>query len=215
MFTPRDFKFTNSIDETARSIWAWAEDTGRIKKYPGLVVDYKQEFPEFQILEDNWEVIKAEAENLLLKKASIPRLFDLVEPERAKSKVYKADWKVFWLKMGLDIKENQARAPKTTELLKKIPTLTNAFFSVIEPGTTVDPHWGHWGGFLRYHLGLIVPNNNADEDIYLRIRPDVKKDNNMRLNERNALLEKGDKYYWKEGEGVMFDDNPYVLVAGF
>lgn len=62
--------------------------------------------------------------------------------------------------------------------------------------------------FLRYHLGLIVPHNNTNKDCYLRIRNDIEKNTSLWLYEREELLSKGSHYYWHEGEGVMFDDNP-------
>jgi hypothetical protein len=60
---------------------------------------------------------------------------------------------------------------------------------------------------LRYQLGLIVPQNNTNEDCFLRIRPDIEKNHTMVLRDREALLDEGTKYFWHEGEGVMFDDN--------
>lgn len=62
--------------------------------------------------------------------------------------------------------------------------------------------------FLRYHLGLIVPKNNTNKDCFLRIRTDVEKNTSIWLWEREILLAEGAHYYWHEGEGVMFDDNP-------
>jgi aspartyl/asparaginyl beta-hydroxylase (cupin superfamily) len=62
--------------------------------------------------------------------------------------------------------------------------------------------------FLRYHLGLIVPHNNTKQDCYLRIRNDIEKNTSLWLYEREELLANGTHYYWHEGEGVMFDDNP-------
>jgi len=62
--------------------------------------------------------------------------------------------------------------------------------------------------FLRYHLGLVVPEDNKNEDCFLRIRNDIEKNSTIKLQEREELLADGTKYYWKEGQGVMFDDNP-------
>jgi aspartyl/asparaginyl beta-hydroxylase (cupin superfamily) len=50
--------------------------------------------------------------------------------------------------MGEWIPENESRAPKTAELLHKIPNLYNAFFSVLEPHQHIDPHWGHYKGYV-------------------------------------------------------------------
>jgi Aspartyl/Asparaginyl beta-hydroxylase len=42
----------------------------------------------------------------------------------------------------------------------------------------------------------------------LRIRNDIEKNTSLWLFEREELLSMGTFYYWHEGEGVMFDDNP-------
>jgi hypothetical protein len=161
-------------------------------------------------------VLREEAEDLMIKKSVIPRMYDLVDPDRAKSSVYKADWKVMWIKMGFDIHPNSEMAPKATALINQIPIVRNAFFSMMEPHIYVDAHWGHWRGFLRFHLGLVVPNNNTDHKIFLRSRPDlVVKDWSIKKDAKNKLLEAGEIYYWKEGEGVIFDDVPYVLLLSW
>ena len=79
------------------------------------------------------------------------------------------------------------------------------FFSILFPGQYIKPHFGYYKGFLRYHLGFIIPKRNdetAEKPCWLRI-------NNDRENNRNrdkSSIERGEKYYWKEGEGVIFDD---------
>jgi aspartyl/asparaginyl beta-hydroxylase (cupin superfamily) len=61
--------------------------------------------------------------------------------------------------------------------------------------------------FVRYHLGLIIPHNNINQDSFLRVRSDIEKNSSLSLPEREALLQQGTFYYWHEGEGMMFDDN--------
>jgi beta-hydroxylase len=48
--------------------------------------------------------------------------------------------------MGAWMPENEALAPETAKLLHKIPGLSNAFFSILEPNMHIDPHWGHYKG---------------------------------------------------------------------
>ncbi len=59
-----------------------------------------------------------------------------------------------------------------------------AFFSILEGGKSIPPHEGPYRGYLRYHLGLIVPDKNPPS---------------IRLNDQI--------YTWKEGESVVFDDS--------
>jgi hypothetical protein len=85
-------------------------------------------------------------------------------------------------KMGRDIPENCARALQTAALLRRVPHLNNAFIQHAD-------HWGHCKGFLRYHLGLIVPHNNTYRDVILRIRPGIENNySEMTLAQRDAAL---------------------------
>lgn len=73
--------------------------------------------------------------------------------------------------------------PITMDLINKCPC-TLAFFSVLEPHAKLEPHIGIYKGVIRYHLGLIVPEewDKCFIDIV------------------------GNKLYWREGEDLMFDD---------
>ena len=78
---------------------------------------------------------------------------------------------------------NCAKAPKTTELLKQIPGITTAMFSILGPQKHIPPHNGFYKGVYRYHLGLIIPKEG---ECY--------------------IVNGGQRYDWKEGEDVLFDD---------
>jgi len=73
--------------------------------------------------------------------------------------------------------------PTTTSLLKD-PQIHNAFFSILDPGVEIVPHVGYYKGYLRYHLGVIIPTGK----------------------EKAYIVCGGKKYTWKEQEGVLFDD---------
>jgi len=53
--------------------------------------------------------------------------------------------------------ENARRCPETMALLKKIPGLKTAFFSILSPRKHIPAHRGAYNGVLRFHLGLLVP----------------------------------------------------------
>ena len=135
-------RYVHWVDGFIRDIWIRAEKSGAVKLFPAYKTEYYDEFPEFKLLEDNYEVIRKEAAELLSVGDHIPRLKDLVQKERAESKVYRVDWKVFWFKMGPWIKPNCERAPKTAALIKQIPNLYNAFFSVLAPNSV---RWSNHG----------------------------------------------------------------------
>ncbi len=88
-------------------------------------------------------------------------------------------------------------------LLRRIPGLYTAFFSVLDPHQDITPHWGYYKGFVRYHLGVLIPGNNEDHSCWLRVNGNAE-DN---AREDKALVEKGEIYYWKNGQGIVFDDN--------
>ncbi len=54
---------------------------------------------------------------------------------------------------------NCRRYPRTDAVSKRIPGLTAAFLSILSPGKHIPPHRGFYSGVLRYHLGLMVPDD--------------------------------------------------------
>jgi beta-hydroxylase len=142
-------------------------------------------FPQSVEFEAKWMSIRAEAQQVLhLSNENVWREFISAGEEFWKG------WNVFTLRLyGIDVEENMARCPILARLLKRYPHIHTAVFSILEPGKVITPHYGPNKGVLRYHLGLIVPNS----------------DNSERENE--CYLKVGDDtYYWKEGEGVLFDE---------
>jgi aspartyl/asparaginyl beta-hydroxylase (cupin superfamily) len=143
--------------------------------------------PDLLELDRNYPVIREELLGILPDKRAIPRYHELdemqynisarVDPEK--------DWKVYPLDiMGVRPPAFCARCPRTTALLDKIPGLFEAFFSILEGGKSIPAHEGPYRGYLRYHLGLVVPEKDPPS---IRLKDQV--------------------YTWKEGEGVLFDDS--------
>ena len=143
--------------------------------------------PELLAFERNYRVIREELLGILPDKGAIPRYHELdamqynisarVDPEK--------DWKVFPLDMmGVRPAAFCARCPRTTALLDGIPGLFEAFFSILEGGKSIPAHEGPYRGYLRYHLGLVVPEKDPPS---IRLKDQV--------------------YTWKEGESVIFDDS--------
>jgi aspartyl/asparaginyl beta-hydroxylase (cupin superfamily) len=196
------------IKHTVNNIWHYAEEHQLYKKAPAFDLNYAKDYPAFHILEDNYEVIRQECEQLLkAQKDHIPTLDSL--GQYTKSGIHNVKWTTFFFKLGFFIKENESLAPKTAALLHKIPNLYTAFFSVMDPHQHIKPHWGYYKGYLRYHMGVIVPNNNEDKTSYLRVNVDAEESDENKQKVRagdTELIDAGETYYWKNGEGVMFDD---------
>ena len=80
-------------------------------------------------------------------------------------------------------KNNCKMFPQTCKLLKDLPEVSTALFSILEPHVKIPPHTGKLSGILRYHLALLVP---AGDGCFIEVNRE--------------------KYFWKEGEGILFND---------
>ncbi len=91
---------------------------------------------------------------------------------------------------------------RPADLIRRLPGIYTAFFSVLKPRQKLAPHFGCYKGFLRYHMGVLVPNNNEDGKCWIRINADASDT----ARRDRSLIEKGERYCPKNGEGVVFDD---------
>jgi len=100
-------------------------------------------------------------------------------------KIGTPSWQTFNLIMfGQDVPHNAARCPTTVSLLRRVPGMQSALFSIIAPGTYIPPHNDPAKGVIRYHLALKVPKDRA----------------------RCFISVDGQKHHWEEGKGILFDD---------
>lgn len=191
-------KLASRIKDWAAELFVRAEKRGVIRKLPAFERDLS-EYPELSILPQNYPVIRAECEQLVRGPLRIPGMEELTS--YTSGGIHKIAWKSFMFKSGTFIEENCALAPKTATLLRGIPGVYTAFFSVLEPGQHIKAHWGYWKGFVRYHLGVLIPGNNRDGKCWIRINPEAQS----RSGECEAIAQ-GEKYHWRDGEAVLFDD---------
>ncbi len=138
------------------------------------------EYSFLSTIESNYLDIKTEIENF--NQVSFRNMEDLsAEQQRI---VERNKWKTFFLRVaGKDIERNAAYFPLTMKLLNE-KSIKTVFFSIMEPNTHITPHRGVYKGFLRYHLGLIMPNEK----------------NKTAIKIGDAI------YYWEEGKAFLFDD---------
>jgi len=129
-------------------------------------------FPFVAVLKENWRAICEEFERLAPA--------DLMAwPERF---LYDKGWDVFGLyAFGTKLNANCEACPATTRAVERVPGLTTAGFSILQPGTHIRPHTGYTSAVLRCHLGLVVP-----------------KGCEMRVGDETRT--------WQEGECLVFDD---------
>lgn len=140
-------------------------------------------FPWAREIEAEWHLIRKELDALLVRKGDLPAFHEISSEVRSISA--DSDWKTFFL-CGYGIRSEQAIAqcPETWRLVQTIPGLKSAMFSIFEPGKHLPPHRGPYNGVLRFHLGLMVPDE--PDNVGIRIAEGT--------------------CHWKEGEALIFDD---------
>ena len=142
-----------------------------------------EHFPFLTAFTDNWEIIQDEARKVLKFRDAIPT-FHEVSPDQYRLST-ENNWKTFVLfGFGQRLEKNAALAPKTSEILEKVPNLQTAMFSILAPGYHIPAHKGVTKGILRTHLGLIIPKDR--EQCRIRVDDTITP--------------------WKEGEIFVFDD---------
>jgi aspartyl/asparaginyl beta-hydroxylase (cupin superfamily) len=189
------------IKKSIAAFYQRIEDWGVVARTPGFVPDYYRHYPHLEMLEKNHPIVRRECEALLARKEELTDMKQM-GGNYTRAGIHVIQWKTFMFKSGDFIEENCALAPETAKLLRELPDLYMAFFSVLDPKQHIPPHWGYYKGFLRYHLGIVIPNDNEDQKCWLRVNSD--RDDN--LADDKSLVEKGERYYWRNGEGVVFDD---------
>lgn len=153
----------------------------KFSKVPNTPFIPVSEFPELARLQENWPIIRAEAENLLaLKKIKAAEQND----DAGFNSFFKNGWKRFYLKW-YDASHPSAErlCPQTYALLQSIPSVKAAMFAELPPGGKLNPHRDPFAGSMRYHLGLATPNDD-------RCFIDVD----------------GERHSWRDGQGVVFDE---------
>ncbi|PTY02141.1 aspartyl/asparaginyl beta-hydroxylase [Opitutaceae bacterium EW11] len=141
-------------------------------------------FPWVAEVESEWAKIRKELDVVLQRREELPNFQDISTD--VKSIQRDNQWKTFFFcGYGKSSEENLRRCPETGRILKKIPGLKTAFFSILSPRKHIPAHRGPFNGVLRLHLGLLVPEPRTR----CRIRV-----------EKGVLV-------WEEGKAVVFDDS--------
>jgi ornithine lipid ester-linked acyl 2-hydroxylase len=142
-----------------------------------------ERFPWVEHIEENWAVIREEVEQLLAEQAELPNFQDI-----SKDQIEITDddrWKTFFLYgYGFEAKLGVQMCPRTAALMRQIPGMTTAMISILSPRKHILDHRGPYKGVLRYHLGLVVPQDA--ESCRIRVGEDIR--------------------HWEEGKSLVFDD---------
>jgi aspartyl/asparaginyl beta-hydroxylase (cupin superfamily) len=134
-------------------------------------------------LERHWTEIRAEAEEVMRDRAAIPAFQDISVDQVDLSDDDR--WKTYFLfGFGFEVAEHTAACPRTAELVRAVPGMKTAMFSILAPGKHIPRHRGPYKGLLRHHLALIVPEPAAR--CRIRVGEEIR--------------------HWTEGGSLIFDD---------
>jgi beta-hydroxylase len=137
--------------------------------------------PGLRFLEQHWRELRAEVERLH-ERGDI-RSSETYDDAGFNS-FFRHGWKRFYLKWyGEPTPSARALCPRTLELLDQVPAIRAAMFVRMAPRSRLPVHRDPFAGSLRFHLGLKTPNS-----------------------ERCRITVDGQTYWWKDGEGVLFDE---------
>jgi ornithine lipid ester-linked acyl 2-hydroxylase len=142
-----------------------------------------ERFPWVREVEQNWTVIREEVQRLLEDREALPNFQDI-----SKDQIEITDddrWKTLFLYgYGFEAKLGIEMCPRTAAIMREIPGMTTAMISILSPRKHILAHRGPYKGVLRYHLGLIVPENA--EACRIRVGEDIR--------------------HWEAGTSMVFDD---------
>lgn len=142
-----------------------------------------ERFSWIERIEADWTTILKELQGVLADRDALPNFQDISKDQIEITD--DDDWKTYFLYgYGFAAKLGVETCPKTAALMREIPGMTTAMFSILSPRKHILDHRGPYKGVLRYHLGLIVPREA--EQCRIRVGEDIR--------------------HWDEGKSLIFDD---------
>jgi beta-hydroxylase len=139
------------------------------------------QFPQLQVLKDHWQEIRAEAVALFGDGKIKP---SAQYNDAGFNSFFKTGWGRFYLKWYDEPQPSALEfCPYTTQLVRDIPGVKAVLFASLPPGARLPRHRDPYSGSLRFHMGLITPNDPA---CFIEVD--------------------GERYHWRDGEAVMFDE---------
>lgn len=150
----------------------------RVPLTPYLPVE---SLPELRVLRENWQTIRDEALQL---RAGNSIKASAQYDDAGFNSFFRFGWKRFHLKWYADAHPSALKlCPQTTQMLAQIPSIKAAMFAELPSGGRLMRHRDPYAGSLRYHLGLVTPN---DDGCWIDVD--------------------GQRYSWRDGQDVVFDE---------
>lgn len=139
------------------------------------------QFPWIEKLESCVDEMREEF--LAVRGESVPCLTDVLSGEQ---RLASDGWRLLAMRYwSYDLATNCQTCPRTWEIVRDIPGMTTAAFSVLEGGEHIPAHRGVFPGLLRCHVPLLVPSSS--ESCRIRIGQE--------------------SHHWQTGEAILFDDS--------
>jgi beta-hydroxylase len=152
-----------------------------MNEYFFLTID---KFPQFKILEENYEILLEELKSVINEKNK--KMFEPWVEKNLYQESNENGWDIAPLMIGgVKIEERIIKFPKLFSLINTIQGIMSVSYSLLKPGTHIVPHKGYDDysqKVLRFHMGMIVPEG----DVAIRVEKDTMK--------------------WSEGKSFIFDD---------
>lgn len=141
----------------------------------------RRDFPELDRFREHWQVIRDE----VLSLRDQGRIQAAIGPTDASfNSFFKQGWTRFYLSWyGAPLPSAERLCPNTVALVRSLPSIRAAMFTLLPAGARLNPHRDPFAGSLRYHLGLVTPNDP-----------------------RCVIHVDGQAYVWHDGEDVLFDE---------
>ena len=141
----------------------------------------RRAFAQLDVFKEHWQVIRDEA----LRLSDHGHIQAALKHNDASfNSFFKEGWKRFYLKWYDEpLPSAQALCPQSVALVRQVPGVKAAMFTLLPAGAHLNPHRDPFAGSLRYHLGLVTPGSDD-----CRIFVD------------------GQMYSWRDGEDVLFDE---------
>jgi hypothetical protein len=150
-------------------------------EYPGVVpAIYPPNYFEWEhLLDGKREIIYEELKQYISEHHSPKAYFNYEMVSKPNS------WKTIPL-MSWNVKfyKHLSAFPNTYNILKQIPGLVSISFNVLEPNSSIKPHFGDTNGMVRCHFGLDIPGNLPQ--VGFRVKQEMKA--------------------WEEGQLLIFCD---------
>lgn len=166
-----------------KTLWTLEKIIAKLSSVPNTPF-FKSDLFEWALrLEEKQPIIRKELDGILQHLDQIPAFQQISSDQKSITRDDK--WKTYFLYgFGFKAEQNCARCPETVKLIGNIPGMKTAFFSILAPGKHIPEHRGLYKGFIRYHLGVKIPEPYTQCGITVN----------------------GVTRHWREGQSMIFDD---------